>query len=249
VIKVLLVGEEGWGRDIVRTFGSWNGTGMEIAGVAKDSQEALRLINRFSPQIIITDIHRPGMDSGMLLNHLHHHSRQVKVIVISRFDDFRFAQNAIRFGAVDYLLMPVNPQELNVVLQRCSKELEAASGKPDASFSDQELSRTLSVYKEQLRIHFNELNKDGVISDLQGMRRELELGRAAKPGNIRQVAQEMVLLLRDIIKSNALEDRTLNVPIDADDLHSLENITAFLIKLYCESLKQLNRDRGRYLLC
>ncbi|WP_410512244.1 response regulator [Paenibacillus sp. BR2-3] len=243
MIKVLLVDDENWNRDMVRTFGAWEELGMEIAGEAEDGEEALRMTEELSPQIVITDMRMPGVDGVMLMNHLHERFPEVKVIVVSGYDDFKYAQNALRFGAVDYLLKPIDPKELNGVLQKCKKELETVSREHGALALDIDVSFFLSSYKQLLRVHFNELHLEGVITILQGMRKELEKGGIHNPGMLRQVVQEMMLLLKELMKSNGLEEGALKAQMGPEVLASIESTTRFLTTLYCESLEQLIGQR------
>lgn len=69
-------------------------------------------------------MHMPGADGVELLQALNNHCSDVKIIVVSGYDDFAYAKHAIRYKAVDYLLKPVNPAELNAVLLKCKNDLE-----------------------------------------------------------------------------------------------------------------------------
>ncbi|CQR54389.1 response regulator transcription factor [Paenibacillus riograndensis] len=243
MIKVLLVDDESWNRDIVRTFGSWEEHGMEIAGEAEDGREALRLTDELSPQIVITDMRMPGADGVMLMNNLHARYPEIKVIVVSGYDDFKYAQNAVRYGAVDYLLKPVDPKELNAVLDKCRRELEEAERGQKAYALDIDVSLCLSSYKQLMRVHFNELNAEGVNSVLEGIRRELELGGAKGPGALRQAANEMLLLLKELMRGNRLEDELLKAEISHEALASAANVEAYLKALYGAALELLIGQR------
>ena len=204
--KVLLVDDESWNRDIVRTFGAWEALGLEIAGEAEDGQEALRLVSELTPQIIITDMRMPGTDGVMLMNELHARFPEIKVIVISGYDDFKYAQSAIRYGAMDYLLKPIDPAELNAVLRKCIKELEETVSIPGDYALDLGVSFSLAQHKQLMKVHFNELNSEGVSSVLDAVGKELEQAGAGKPGALRQAAGEMLLLLKELMHGNGLED-------------------------------------------
>ncbi|MDQ0192049.1 response regulator [Paenibacillus wynnii] len=243
MIKVLLVDDESWNRDIVRTFGSWDELGMEIAGEAEDGIEALRLMEQLSPQIVITDMRMPGVDGVRLMNSLYDHFPKVKIVVVSGYDDFKYAQNAMRFRAIDYLLKPIDPKELNAVLLRCKQELEISSRDQGSLALDLDVSISLSSYKQLLRIHFNELNVEGVTTVLQGMGIELEKRGIVKPGLLWQVAQEMLLLLKELMKANAIETDTLQVEINPEVLSSCENTASFLLQHYAENLEHLIGQR------
>ncbi|MGN7764422.1 response regulator transcription factor [Paenibacillus sp. 22594] len=241
--KVLLVDDESWNRDIVRTFGSWVELDMEIAGEAEDGREALRLIGELAPHIVITDMRMPGADGVMLMNAVNERFPEVKMIVVSGYDDFKYAQNAIRYGAVDYLLKPIDPKELNAVLGKCRKELEAASQGQSAYALDIDVSIWLASCKQLMRVHFNELNAEGVSSVLEGMGKELELGGTHMPGTLRQAGSEMLLLLKELMRGNGLADDALKAEIPHAALTSAGSITAYLKEHYEASLEQLIGQR------
>ncbi|MNI32204.1 putative response regulatory protein [compost metagenome] len=243
MIKVLLVDDESWNRDIVRTFGAWAELGMEIAGEAEDGREALSLISELSPHIVITDMRMPGADGVMLMNNLHERNPEIKVIVVSGYDDFKYARNALRYGAVDYLLKPIDPKELNAVLDKCRRELEEAGRGQSIYALDIDVSLWLSSYKQRMRVHFNELNAEGVNSVLQGIGRELELEGVKGPGVVRQAASEMLLLLKELIRGNGLEEDLLKAEIPHTALASAESVSAYLTELYEASLEQLIGQR------
>ncbi|MEK4063393.1 MULTISPECIES: response regulator transcription factor [Paenibacillus] len=243
MLKVLLVDDESWNRDIVRTFGLWDELGMEIAGEAEDGSEALRLAGELSPQIVITDMRMPGADGVKLMNQLHECYPEIKVIVVSGYDDFKYAQNAIRYGAVDYLLKPIDPGELNDVLRKCRKELEENSHAREPYALDIEVSFSLSSYKQLMRVHFNELNPEGVNAVLEGIEKELVQGGSGRPGMLRQAASEMLLLLKELMRSNALEEDVLKAEIPREVLMSGSSTAAYLKQLYGTSLEQLIGQR------
>lgn len=163
MIRVLIVDDEPWNRDILKTFGTWEKLGMLVVGEAEDGDEAFRLVGELAPHIVITDMHMPGADGVELLQALNNHCPDVKIIVVSGYDDFAYAKHAIRYKAVDYLLKPVNPAELNAVLLKCKNDLEvkAAEQQQEATELDYEFFHKLTRYKQLLRLYFNELNCDG----------------------------------------------------------------------------------------
>lgn len=107
--------------------GDWNELGMTVVGEAEDGEQAIQLVKQHQPHIIITDMRMPGTDGVELLQTLSGKYPQIKVIVVSGYDDFNYAKHAIRHRAADYLLKPVNPDELNAVLAKCARDLEKSN--------------------------------------------------------------------------------------------------------------------------
>ncbi|NQX45572.1 response regulator [Paenibacillus tritici] len=243
MIKVLLVDDEGWNRELVRTFGTWEAFGMEIVGESEGGNEALRLAGVLEPDIVITDMRMPGTDGVMLMNALHNEYPEMKVIVISGYDDFKYAQSALRYGAVDYLLKPIDPAELNAVLDKCRKELEEAAAEHEQYRLDIDVSWSLASHKQLMKAHFNELNVESVHAVLGNITEELKLGSVQSPGMLRQAASEMLLLLKELQRGNGLEDVHLKTEIPGAVLTAPESLECWLRELYTESLEQLIGQR------
>ncbi|MBD2861282.1 response regulator transcription factor [Paenibacillus oceani] len=100
-----------------------SGEPFRVAGEAEDGREALELADRLSPDLIITDIRMPVMDGLELIEALKHRKGTAEIVVLSGYDDFGYAQRALRAGVFDYLLKPVKPQLLVALLQRLSDKL------------------------------------------------------------------------------------------------------------------------------
>ena len=80
---------------------------IRVIGEAKTGNEAMELAKRFTPDIILMDVKMPGMDGIKAGNLIKEFLPKTKIIVISAYDDFTYAQNSLKFGAADYLVKPV----------------------------------------------------------------------------------------------------------------------------------------------
>jgi two-component system, response regulator YesN len=93
--KILIVDDEKWTRETIKQFGKWEQYNIEVIGEAGDGQEALGLIEQFSPDIVITDMKMPGVDGIELLQIVTERFPQIKLIVVSGYDDFKYMRQAI----------------------------------------------------------------------------------------------------------------------------------------------------------
>ena len=100
----------------------WDSLGIQITAVCQDGEKAMKAILQEKPDIAILDISMPGLDGIQILKNIHDLQLPTKVILLSGFQDFSYARNALSFGAVDYLLKPVIKDEL---LAAVSKALGA----------------------------------------------------------------------------------------------------------------------------
>ncbi|OUM86980.1 MAG: hypothetical protein BAA01_12850 [Bacillus thermozeamaize] len=125
MIKTLIVDDEPWTREVIKQFGLWEQFDMRIVGEADNGLKAIEMIRLHQPHLVITDMRMPGVDGVQLLQYLDEHFGGIKVIVISGYDDFVYTRQAIRSKVHEYLLKPVDPQELNTALGKCREEIAA----------------------------------------------------------------------------------------------------------------------------
>ncbi|HZG57040.1 response regulator [Paenibacillus sp.] len=105
----------------------------QVVGEAEDGKEGLELIESLAPDLVITDLNMPVMGGLELIERLRAAARDVEVAVLSGYDDFDFAQQALRFGVVDYILKPIRPESVRQLLDRFhakrSADAAASSGR------------------------------------------------------------------------------------------------------------------------
>lgn len=136
--KAVIIDDEIWTRKVIRSLGEWETYGIEIAGEASDGEYGLELIRQVKPDIILTDVCMPHMNGLEQIEQLCRENQSVQVIFISGYDDYSYVRNAMKLGAVDYLLKPVKPEELNNQLMNCTqrlKTLEREGKREDFSMS------------------------------------------------------------------------------------------------------------------
>ncbi|MCR2803773.1 response regulator [Paenibacillus soyae] len=102
----------------------WQEHGIELAGTATDGEEGLKLIEEVSPEIIITDIRMPKMDGLMLTERVRSILPSCKIIFITGFTDFEYAQQAIKLGAFDFLAKPFSLDEILDAVLKAKTVLE-----------------------------------------------------------------------------------------------------------------------------
>lgn len=118
VFKVFLVEDEITTREGIRNNVDWRSAGFELCGEAPDGEIALSQIEATQPDVLITDIKMPFMDGLQLCKIIREHMPWMKIIIISGYNDFQYAQTAIKLGVTEYLVKPVSTQDLKAVLER-----------------------------------------------------------------------------------------------------------------------------------
>ncbi|MDW2797111.1 response regulator [Clostridium boliviensis] len=122
---------------------NWDEIGIQLLGTAYDGITALQLINEKKPDILLTDIRMPGMDGLCLIEEAKKLNDILKCIIISGYKDFQYAQQGMRFGVRDYLLKPINQEDLTRTLKKLVKETHEQMWKQSTHLH---LEETLKTY-------------------------------------------------------------------------------------------------------
>ena len=133
--KVLLVEDESLIRKGIRMTVNWGALNCMVVGEAENGEEGLKAVSELHPDLIITDLRMPKMDGLEMLKKLREEGNEAAVIVLTAYDQFSYAQSALRLGVVDYLLKPFHDGELEEAILRIKKREGEQKEKPLA-FSD-----------------------------------------------------------------------------------------------------------------
>ncbi|MCX7711007.1 MAG: response regulator [Clostridia bacterium] len=123
MIRLGIVDDESLVRTTVKKLIPFDELGLELCFEADDGLEALELCRQFKPDILIADIRMPGLTGIELIQELKNVLPSVKTIIISGYRDFEYAKTAIKYGVYDYILKPVNSEELIETLSRIKSEV------------------------------------------------------------------------------------------------------------------------------
>lgn len=115
MLKVFLVEDESLIREGLRDNIPWEQYGYRFVGEAGDGEMALPLIRKSRPDLLITDIKMPFMDGLSLSKIVKEEFPKTKVVIISGYDDFEYAREAIEVGVDQYLLKPITRDRKSVV--------------------------------------------------------------------------------------------------------------------------------------
>ncbi|MBN2880288.1 MAG: response regulator [Clostridia bacterium] len=123
--KVFLVEDEIIVREGIRQNINWEQYGFFYAGDAPDGELALPLIRQIQPDLLITDIKMPFMDGLALIELVRKELPRTKIVIVSGYDDFSYAQQAIRMGVEQYLLKPIVKEKMMELLGSLYSKMEA----------------------------------------------------------------------------------------------------------------------------
>lgn len=124
MLKIFLVEDESIVREGLRDNIPWQQYGYKFVGEAGDGEMALPLIQKTQPDVLLTDIRMPFMDGLSLSRIVHQEFPDMKIIIISGYDDFEYARQAISLGVEQYLLKPITRANLQKVLTELRAKIE-----------------------------------------------------------------------------------------------------------------------------
>ena len=113
-MRVFLVDDEFLQRALVKKTVDWNSLGMEICGEAEDGEEALKKILEEKPDILIMDINIPYMNGIEVSKKVKVIFPEIQVIILTAYGEFEYAREALSFGAVSFVLKPLDPNVVNL---------------------------------------------------------------------------------------------------------------------------------------
>jgi YesN/AraC family two-component response regulator len=99
----------------------WEDNDITVSGVASNGLEAIQLIEKDVPDILLTDIRMPLMDGFRLILAIKDKYPKIKYIILTAHSDFNYAQNSIKLGVVDFILKPIDEEELMNAVKKAAK--------------------------------------------------------------------------------------------------------------------------------
>ena len=146
MLKTFLVEDEVVIREMIKKMIPWEQYGFELVGEAADGEMALPLILKKKPDLLITDIKMPFMDGLTLCKLVKKELPDIRIVILSGYDDFNYAKQAISIGVEDYLLKPITK---NAFIER----LEEIHNR-------YEHEKTQREYYEKFRLEMQEYEKN-----------------------------------------------------------------------------------------
>ncbi len=126
MIRVLIVEDEPIIRMGILKVIEWDKLGCEVAATAENGEEALERVAAMMPDLIISDIKMPKMDGLSMVSQLYEKYPHIKVILLSGYKEFDYAQKAIEYGVSEYILKPVDQDKLEETIERVVGEIRMA---------------------------------------------------------------------------------------------------------------------------
>ncbi|UUZ97005.1 response regulator [Paenibacillus sp. P25] len=129
--KVLIVDDESFIRERLKTMIPWHEYGLEVTGLAEDGESALRLMERKRPDIVICDVRMPDMTGLDMIGKAILLHPDVHYIILSAYGEFGLVKKAMQLGVADYLLKPTQPDEPLEVIMKLVDRLDLSRRKKE----------------------------------------------------------------------------------------------------------------------
>jgi len=149
MLSVVIVDDEAEIREHIKGIVQWDRLGLFLADEASDSDTALEAYMLFRPQIMIMDIKIPGQNGLEVAEDLLRQDPELKVIMISSFQEFSYAKKALSIGVSSYLSKPLRPEELHASLEQVCNEIHSKRSALQRRFaSEQILQQNLDMLRQ-----------------------------------------------------------------------------------------------------
>ena len=146
---ILVDDEEEVRKSIIRKI-DWTSVGFTVVGDAENGEEALEKIEGLEPDVVLTDIRMPYMDGLTLAERIRQKYPSMKIVIFSGYDDFEYAKRAIKLNVTEYILKPVNVEELTAILKRIKTNLdEEIEQKRNVTLLRENYRKSLPILREQ----------------------------------------------------------------------------------------------------
>ena len=173
MLKIFLAEDEVIVRETIKRMIPWEDLGFELVGEAADGEMALPLLLRQKPDLLITDLKMPFMDGLTLAKVAKKEIPGLKVVILSGYDDFNYAKQAINIGVEDYLLKPITK---NALIERLTEIRSRYEHEKTQKEYYEKFHREMQAYEKNSSRDFFEALVSGSMDMMEIYRRSEKLG-------------------------------------------------------------------------
>lgn len=267
ILKVVVVDDELLIRNYFKRRICWEDLGMEVAGEASSAREALDLIDQIVPDIIFTDICMPFMDGIEFSKAVVEKFPHIKIVIITGHDEFEYAKRSIKLGVSDFLLKPVNPEEIKKVALELKNKIESEKTHiKEYEKLKRRLDESLPYMREKFlnELLMGEPDQDELLDKLAYFNIEInqqsdtfqtavvEVSNSIEGAFEREEEERILLAMRcsDIIRQILREDRHVQIFFDnGRKIVILSNNEELDLTDCCEIIKNLIINRCKCFVC
>ena len=228
--KVMLVDDEEEVREAMKRRIDWEEIGFCVVASAENGEDALEKAEIYNPDVVMTDIQMPFMDGLTMLKLMKRQIPDLRSVIFSGYDEFEYAKEAIRLEAEEYILKPIDADELRTVFLRIKERLdEDRNNRRDVDKLRQYYEQSLPMLKEQI-----------IIGLLEGRETEPDMKRYQEEYGL-ELESSFYTVGVFSISGNSEKKGALNTPLHAVSLRQIVketfgNQSAFISLNYLDSV-------------
>lgn len=148
--RILIIDDEPVVREGIAETIDWNRHGFDLVGACRDGREGLREIERLQPDVVLTDICMPFVDGLELAGVITDRYPTIRTVLLTGYDEFEYAREALRLRVSDFLLKPITADELRSKLEELREELDRERDhRRERERLNEQLKASLPVYRER----------------------------------------------------------------------------------------------------
>lgn len=237
MIKVLLVDDEEMIRQGIADSIDWEKLNMKVIGHAEDGEDALEIFTEHTPQLILTDIKMPFMNGLELVEKVKSQNPDTYIIIISGYDEFHYAQKAIKLGAQDFILKPIDLDDLEKMLSKISQDYDSKLHKEnEEKVLKEKVDNSLHILQASFLkdLLFSNVDPDSIAEKVK----ELQINEASY-GNV---------LLVKVDENENTKNVLSNLSGDEEDLFVLEMGRTELIMIILGATEDSVRRKMKLIL-
>ncbi|GAU79560.1 response regulator [Fusibacter sp. 3D3] len=160
--KILVVDDEQIVQNAIRYIVENRKDGLAVCGVASNGREAIIQAKALKPEIVFMDIRMPGINGIDAMKEIKHHLPETRFVIISAYEQFEFAKQAVQLGVKEYLLKPINRGKLNGILDQIVLELNQDQAQRERDLETIEKLQKMIPYIETSFIYSIISNNDRI---------------------------------------------------------------------------------------
>lgn len=238
VRKVILIDDNRAFADMLAKSLPWEQIGLKMCSVQYDGDLAMEAIQRDLPHLIITDIQLPGRDGLELVRQARQIVPRARFILITAYDDFRYAYQAIKLKAFDFLLKPFTREELWQIIRRAVESLES-----DELESQTEYSPLVQAAVDYVQARINQSVTLEIVAE------ELNISVSSLARSVKRETSmpygELVTHLRIEEAKRLLRDPAQRVNEVADKVGYKNYTTLYKVFMRCEGAAPTDYRKGQ----
>ncbi|MCR8632829.1 response regulator [Paenibacillus radicis (ex Xue et al. 2023)] len=221
MLKVLIVDDDAVSRTVLKTMIHWESAGFYIMEDAHNGNHAVQLIQKETPDIIITDINMPGLNGIGLIEYLEKNFPQISIIALSAYDDFDYVRQSMKNGAMDYVLKHrLDASFLLNILNTARNSIHSYWNERDRQSN---IDKELTTSKAVLRQTFIRKLLEGSLSDVE------EITGRLHALDVKLETENLMVTIAEIDDFRLLEEKFSSQEVDVV-LHTFMEISKEILK-------------------